>query len=93
MGMTKRTDYHARHGQKKLTIWLDAEERALLEVAARAAGTSKKQAVVKGLRLVMSEHDGGKGLQMSEPEKCNYPDCNCPLDMGPHNLCARGLTQ
>jgi len=64
--MTKQTDYHARHGQKKLTIWLTPDERALLEVAARAAGTSKKQAVVKGLWLLMSEQDGGTGLQMSD---------------------------
>jgi hypothetical protein len=24
-------------------------------------------------------------------ECCNYPDCKCPVDMGPENVCARGL--
>jgi hypothetical protein len=26
-----------------------------------------------------------------EPEFCTYPECRCPLDMGPDNLCLRGL--
>jgi hypothetical protein len=24
-------------------------------------------------------------------DKCNYPDCTCPFDMGPDGRCAKGL--
>lgn len=29
--------------------------------------------------------------QQNKDELCNYPECNCPFDMGSDNKCAKGL--
>lgn len=52
--MTRQADYQKRHGLKRVTVWMDEQERQLLERTAEKAGVSKKQAIVHGLQLLAS---------------------------------------
>lgn len=58
------------------------EREAISEAAELRGYTNETEYIV---RLVLADRDTSR-----KENVCSYPDCRCPFDKGPDNLCLQG---